>query len=162
MGAAGTGGATGAAGTAPPDGGVAINYCDRTRWTATASVTGGDGAGPVGGIDGNLATRWGNNRPQDGTDWYQVDFGGRVKLRGITLDNTQTYPEDYPGAYAVHGSLDGVTVDANPFVTGTGTTGKTVITFAERTVRAVRIKQTGTTRSPLWWQIGEFQPVCAP
>jgi hypothetical protein len=156
-----SGGASGAAGTAP-DAGVLVNHCDRTKWTATASVTAGDGAGPIGGIDGNLTTRWGNNKGQDGTDWYQVDFGGGVKLRNITLNNTQAYPDDYPGAYAVYGSLDAVTFDASPFVTGNGTPNSTVINFAERTVRAVKIKQTGTSRNANWWQIGEFQPTCSP
>jgi hypothetical protein len=37
-----------------------------------------------------------------------------------------------------------------------------VITFAERSVRAVRINQTGTTRNTNWWQIGEFVPTCSP
>jgi hypothetical protein len=158
----GKGGAGGAGGASPSaDAGVPINYCDHANWKATASITGGDGAGPVGGIDGNLTTRWGNNRGQDGTDWYQVDFGGQVKLKGLKLDNTQTYPDDYPGGYAVSGSTDGVTFDANPFVTGNGTTGTTIITFAERTVRAVKIKQTGTARSTNWWQIGELLPTCS-
>jgi hypothetical protein len=85
-----------------------------------------------------------------------------VKLRGIKLDNSQTYPDDYPGAYAVYGSTDGTTFDAAPFVTGNGTTGSTVITFAERTVRAVRINQTGTTHNTNWWQIGELIPTCSP
>jgi hypothetical protein len=139
-----------------------VSYCDRARWTATASVTGGDGAGPPGGIDGDLTTRWANNHGQNGTDYYAVDFGGPVKLSKITLNNTQAYPDDYPGAYAVYGSSDGTTFDAAPFVTGAGTTGSTVITFGQRTVRAVRVNQTGTTRSTNWWQIGELQVVCAP
>ena len=154
-GAAGAGGSGGAAG-AP------VNDCDRSRWTATASVTTGDGAGPPGGIDGDLTTRWGNNHGQNGTDYYTVSFGGTVKLSKITLNNTMAYPDDYPGAYAVYGSSDGTTFDAAPFVTGNGTTGSTVITFAQRSVRAVRVNQTGTTRSTNWWQIGEFQVVCSP
>jgi hypothetical protein len=156
-----TGGASGMAGSSP-DAGASVNYCDRIHWKATASVTGGDGAGPIGGIDGSLTTRWGNNKSQDGTDWYQVDFGGQIKLRNITLNNTQAYPDDYPGAYAVYGSSDGVAFDANPFVTGNGTTNSTVINFSERTMRAVKIKQTGTSRNANWWQIGEFQPSCSP
>ena len=84
-----------------------------------------------------------------------------MKLTKITLNNTMTYPDDYPGGYAVYGSSDGVTFDGTPFVTGTGTTGSTVITFAQRAVRAVRVNQTGTTRSTNWWQIGELQPVCS-
>jgi hypothetical protein len=168
-GAGGQGGATGGGGRAGATGlggqggsaGAAINYCDRTHWTATASVTTGDGAGPPGGIDGDLTTRWANNRSQNGSDYYAVSFGGTVKLSQITLNNTMAYPDDYPGGYAVYGSADGTTFDAAPFVTGTGTTGSTVITFTQRSVRAVRVNQTGTTRATNWWQIGELQVVCS-
>jgi hypothetical protein len=138
-----------------------VDYCDRSNWKATASVTAGDGAGPIGGIDGNLTTRWANNKGQDGTDWYAVDFGGLVKVRSISLNNTQAYPDDYPGAYAVYGSSDGIAFDATPFATGNGATNSTVIAFTERTVRAVKIKQTGTSRSTNWWQIGELQLACS-
>jgi hypothetical protein len=124
-------------------------------------VTGGDGAGPPGGIDGDLTTRWANNHGQNGTDYYAVDFGGAVILSKITLNNTMAYPDDYPGAYAVYGSTDGTTFDAAPFVTGIGAQGSTVISFPPRTVRAARVNQTGTTRATNWWQIGEFQVVCA-
>jgi hypothetical protein len=163
-GVAGQGGGTAGAGGGQSGAGgttAAVDSCDRTHWTAKASVTGGDGAGPPGGIDGDLTTRWANNRSQNGTDFYTVDFGGPVKLTKITLNNTMAYPDDYPGAYAVYGSSDGTTFDATPFVTGNGTTGSTVITFAQRTVRAVRVNQTGTTRSTNWWQIGELQVACS-
>ncbi|MEA2699179.1 MAG: type domain, partial [Myxococcales bacterium] len=76
------------------DGPLLNNFCDRASWRATASR--GDGPGPFAGIDGNLATRWSSLRGQDGTDWYQVDFGGPVKLTNITLNNTQVSPYDYP------------------------------------------------------------------
>jgi hypothetical protein len=136
------------------------NACDRASWKATASVTGGDGGGPAAGIDGDLKTRWANNHPQNGTDWYQVDFGALVKLGRITLDNTQAYPNDYAGAYAVYGSLDGVRFYATPFATGNGTPGTTVINFSQRTVRAIRIAQVGSSRATNWWQIGEVELVC--
>jgi hypothetical protein len=144
-----------------PDPTVAgTNYCDRSHWEATASVTAGDGSGPMGAIDGDLKTRWANNHNQDGSDWYQLDLGGLVKLASITLDNTQAYPNDYPGKYAVYGSVDGLTFDSAPFDTGDGTANKTVMQFKERSVRAVKIFQTGYARSSHWWQIGELQVGC--
>jgi hypothetical protein len=136
------------------------NFCDRSHWEATASVTAGDGSGPMGAIDGDLKTRWGSNHPQDGSDWFQVDFGGLVKLSSITLDNTQAYPNDYPGKYAVYGSVDGLTFDSAPFDTGDGTPNKTLMQFKERSVRAVKIFEIGSARSPRWWQIGELQVGC--
>jgi hypothetical protein len=144
-----------------PDPTVAgTNYCDRSHWEATASVTAGDGSGPRGAIDGDLKTRWASNRPQDGSDWYQLDFGGLVKLAQITLDNTQAYPSDYPGRYAVYGSVDGLSFDSAPFVTGDGAQNKTIMTFKERSVRAIKIFQVGSSRAPRWWQIVELNVGC--
>ncbi|HXI55574.1 MAG TPA: discoidin domain-containing protein [Polyangia bacterium] len=136
-----------------------VDHCDRTLWTATASVWKDPVRSLAGAIDGDLTTRWGTGRNQDGTDWYQVDFGERIKLSGITLNNQRAFPGDYPGGYAVYESSDGTTF-RGPFVTGEGTVNMTVIQFPERTVRAIQIKQTGTARSAFWWQIGEFQVDC--
>jgi hypothetical protein len=137
-----------------------VGACDRASWKVAASVTGGDGGGPAAAIDGDLTTRWANNRGQNGTDWFQVDFGGLVKLARITLDDSQAFPNDYPGSYAVYGSLDGVTFDATPFATGSGAANATVIDFPQRTVRAIKIAQVGATRSGNWWQIGELTTIC--
>ena len=135
------------------------NFCNRAFWKATASA-GGDVPGPFGGIDGNLATRWSTSREQDGTDWYRVDFGGPVKLTNITLNNSQISPNDYPGGYEVYGSADGTIIETSPFASGSGTPPTTVINFSQRTVRAVKIKQVGTTRKYQWFSIGEFQTTC--
>jgi hypothetical protein len=144
-----------------PDPSVAgTNYCDRAHWEATASVTAGDGGGPMAAVDGDLKTRWANNHDQNGTDWFQVDFGGLVKLANVTLDNSQGYGDDYPGKYAIYGSVDGVTFDAQPFVTGDGKPTRTIADFKERTARAIKIMQVGTTRASRWWQISELTVGC--
>jgi hypothetical protein len=134
--------------------------CNRLSWKATASVTNGDGDGPGAAIDGDLTTRWANNRAQSGADWFQVDFGALVKIARITLDNSRSYPNDYPGSYAVYASLDGVKFDAAPFVTGNGAANTTVINFMQRTLRAIKIAQVGSARASNWWQIGEVEVVC--
>jgi hypothetical protein len=139
---------------------AATNYCDRSMWTATASVR-GDNIGPPGAVDGDLTTRWDSAHVQNGTDWFQVDFGGSVQLTSITLNNTETFPGDYPGAYEIRGSVDGVSFDGAPFVGGAGANGSTVVNFAPRAVRAVRVAQVGTANSRSWWGIGEFQTACA-
>ncbi|HEX3695510.1 MAG TPA: discoidin domain-containing protein [Polyangia bacterium] len=139
--------------------GPPIDDCNRSHWTASASVA-ADQRAPHNAIDGDLTTRWNTARNQDGTDWFAVDFGGDVTLSGITLNNTNAFPGDYPGGYAVYESPDGKTF-TGPFATGAGALGMTVIRFSPRTVRAVRINQTGSTRSMFWWQIDEFQIDCA-
>jgi hypothetical protein len=136
------------------------DFCDRSHWEATASVTAGDGSGAKGAIDGDLKTRWASNRDQDGSDWYQLDFGGLVKLSMVTLDNSQAFPNDYPGKYAIYGSVDGLTFDAGPFAWGDGAPNKTVASFKERSVRAIKIQQVGYSRDDNWWQIGEVVVGC--
>ena len=135
-----------------------MQFCQSAQWTATAS-TSISIARPPAGIDGDLVTRWGNGHFQDGTDWYQVDFGGLVRLDSITLDNSKAYPDDFPGGYAVLGSTDGTTF-TGPFVTGAGAQPKTAIQFSPQTVRAIRINQTGLAHKTNWWQIGELQIHC--
>jgi hypothetical protein len=136
------------------------NYCQRAHWEATASVTAGDGNGPMGAIDGDLKTRWASNHPQNGSDWFQLDFGGLVKLANVTLDNSQGYSDDYPGKYSIYGSVDGVTFDAAPFASGDGKSPRTIVDFKERTVRAIKIMELGSSRAPRWWQIGEVTVGC--
>jgi hypothetical protein len=133
------------------------DHCDRSRWKTSASAP----ASSAFAIDGDLTTRWTTARFQDGTDWFVVDFGGPVTLTSITLNDTQSYPGDYPGAYEARGSLDGVTFDDAPFVIGNGTDAATVINFAARTMRAVKISQVGASNASRWWGIGEFQTTCA-
>ncbi|HXI60582.1 MAG TPA: discoidin domain-containing protein, partial [Polyangia bacterium] len=139
---------------------VGATFCLNSKWKASASAS-ANVAPPSAGIDGNLTTRWGNGRLQDGTDWYKVDFGGSVHIDTITLDNTMAYPGDFPGAYAVYGSQDGTTF-TGPFATGSGTNNTTVIRFAAQTVRAIKINQTGTSRTTNWWQVGELRINCLP
>jgi hypothetical protein len=52
-------------------------------------------------------------------------------------------PGDYPGSYEVFISSDGTTF-RGPVTAGDGTVASTVIHFSPRTMRAVRIDQTGT------------------
>jgi hypothetical protein len=103
-------------------------------------------------------TRWATNKGQVSTDYYAVDFGGTVKLTKITLNNA-SYPGDYPGAYAVYTSTDGTTFGTTAIATGNGTSSTTVITFSQRSVRAVRVNLTAN-RGTTWWQIAEFQVDC--
>jgi hypothetical protein len=140
---------------APPP--IPAGSCDRTRWIETATDNGGQ-AGIA--TDGNLATRWTTNTPMAAGDYYQVDFTGTVKLSSLTLNNSQTSSTDYPGSVEVFGSADGLTFDAAPFVTANGAANQTNINFAQRSLKAVRIK-VKTARAGVWWSIGELQAGCA-
>ena len=132
------------------------DHCDRSKWKASASTP----MGAALAIDGDPTTRWRNGRFQDGTDWFAVDFGGPVTLSNITLDDAGIYRADYPGAYEVRGSPDGVTFDDTPFASGDGAEGATVIDFAPRTLRAVKVSQVGASNATHWWGIGELRTAC--
>jgi hypothetical protein len=138
------------------------DFCNPINWKATTDSTSSSSV-PGQGVDGNLGSRWTSGRIQDGTDWYQVNFPGRIKLSEITLNNTgDNSSNDYPRGYAVYGSEDGVNFSSTPFATGMGTPGSTVIDFAEHTVMAIRINDTGSVNGALiWWSIGEFQTNCS-
>jgi hypothetical protein len=135
---------------------VPAGSCDRAKWVESASVNGGDA--PV-AADGNTGSRYTTNRTMAVGDYYQIDFTGTVKLSQIVLNNTGTSGNDYPGGYAVFGSADGVTFDSTPFVTGAGAANSTVISFAQRSLKAVRVKVTAARSN--YWSIGEFQATCA-
>jgi F5/8 type C domain len=137
------------------------NYCDSSKWVASASNS--NGAPPQAALDGNVTTRFSTNRFQDGTDWFMVKFPGTVKMTSITLNGGGTSNDalDFPGAYALYGSTDGSNFSATPFATGSGTANQTVITFAQQSLKAIKVKQTGTSNSARWWSIDEFQMNCS-
>jgi hypothetical protein len=152
-----------AAGTdGSPDGGddALADPCPRAAWTATA-LRSQPGRPARNAIDGVLNTFWSTGANQDGNDWFRVNLGGVFKLSRIKLNNTVGFPADYPGAYAVFSSLDGVTFKG-PLVTGRGAPGLTDIPFPQEPMRYFEIRQTGITHAGNWWQIGEVTVDCLP
>ncbi|HEX4403259.1 MAG TPA: discoidin domain-containing protein, partial [Polyangia bacterium] len=108
----------------------------------------------------NLTDRWTTNSGSYAGQYVQIDFTGSINLSRITLDDSQTSGGDYPGAYAVFSSSDGVNFSSTPFVTGSGTSGQTVISFQQENIRAIRIQATSTTNGG-WWSIGEIETNCS-
>jgi hypothetical protein len=151
-GASGSGGASGAGGTG------AVNYCDRTRWIATASV---NAASAPQGVDGDLTTRFTTLRPMQAGDYFQVDFTGAVHLTSVTINNTQTSPDDYATTFTVYSSANGTTWTS--VASGPGVTKMTTISFAKTQMRYVRVQVTTVNPNPgLYYSIGELQVVCSP
>lgn len=133
--------------------------CKTTGWKATASNS-VNSSQPSAAIDGNPLTHWSSGRNQDGTDWFQVDFEASVRVDAVVMENVFGVQADYPGAFDIVGSTDGMTFD-RPLVTGgKGAETLTVASFDTQTIRAIRIHQTGTSRSGHWWQIGELRIDC--
>jgi hypothetical protein len=134
----------------------ATGVCQPSLWSVSASVNGG-AAGNL--TDGDLAARYTTGRTMQAGDYIQVDFRGLVNIASITLNNTYTSGGDYAAAYSVYTSQDGVNFSSTPVMTGAGAQDKTVIPFAQESMRAVRIKVTGATSK--WWSVGELQADCS-
>jgi F5/8 type C domain len=174
--AAGTNGAAGttaAAGTSGAAGTVAVNGCDRVNWKFTPEFTCDYPANPScnfqatarlpqNAIDGDPTTRYTDGMTQVGGEYVVLDFGGSVKISGLTMVGDPTAAGDSAKAYAVQYSTDGTTFMAfTPAVAGTGGTITITIAFPAATVvRAVKITQTGKTVAPAtsWWSISELTP----
>jgi len=123
----------------------------RTGWIATAS----QGNNPASyAIDGNASTRWDTGGAQKPGQWFSVDTRQPVTFDMLILD-TSGSPNDWPAAYAVHVSSDGVNW-GNPIATGAQPASVLIITLPEPvTTRYVRIVQTGTGKTN-YWSIHEF------
>jgi hypothetical protein len=143
-------------GAFPP--GATIGSCIAAKWTATASLSAATNP-PVQGIDRIPVSRWSTGAAQAPGQYYQVDFGGYVRLSQITLDGTGS-TGDHPRAYQVEVSADG-----NDFsqVIASGTLDDlphdvVTIDFAPRAVHYLRIESTGTSGS--WWSLHELTANC--
>jgi hypothetical protein len=154
----GAGGAAGSgmAGTSG-DAGTVVNYCDRTRWTPSASVNAN--TAPQ-GVDGDLTTRFTTGRPMQVGDYYQVDFTGAPFLTAVTLNNTQTSGSDYAITYNLYSSPNGVSW--TNFASGPGAMNSTTISFAKTSIRYIRVQvATANPNTGLYFSIGEFQVACS-
>jgi hypothetical protein len=131
--------------------------CEPALWKVTASVNSSTASEIV---DGDGAQRWTTGSSSVNGQYVQIDFTGNVNLSTITLDNSKVGSGDYPSTFAVYSSTDGSTFSSTPFATAPGAAGKTIISFTQESVRAIRIKATANTPSNGWWSIGEVTTDC--
>ncbi len=124
----------------------------RTGWIATASSN--PAATPVAyALDGNTATRWATGANQVSGQYFQLDLQTPQTFSQLVLDSRAT-SGNYPQAYQVFVSNDGVSWGA-AIASGSGNTGGlTTITFTQQTARYIKIVQTGTLNH--WWSIYEI------
>jgi hypothetical protein len=143
----------GAHDAAPPPP-TSVAYSSAT-WKLTASITAaGADSVPSNACDGKLATRWTTGRAQMGGETFVVDLGKTEPVSRVVLDDT-TNPQDFPIAYSLEISTDGMTF--TPVKTGKGAT-TTDIQFDRVNTRYIRLRQTGTAGAAgSWWSIDELQ-----
>jgi len=137
---------------------VVVDYCDRTKWIATASVN--PSSAPQ-GVDGDLSTRFTTGRPMQAGDYYQIDFTGAVHLTGVTSNNTQTSPDDYAANFTVYSSSNGTSWTS--VASGPGVRTLTTISFPKTQMRYVRLQvATASPNTGLYFSVGELQVACSP
>ena len=122
----------------------------RTGWIATASH---NNAIAYYAIDGRADTRWDTGGPQAMGQWFAVDTRQPVTFNTLILD-TSGSPNDWPAAYAVYVSDDGINW-GDPVATGSQASSVVFIDLPETTARYVRTVQTGVGKT-LYWSIHEF------
>lgn len=121
-------------------------------WVASASAAYSPAARA---IDRNAGYKWQNGRSQaSSNDFLQVDLGRAHTIGRIVLDHTG-HPDDYPVAYQVTVSDDGLGWTA--VASGAGTASLTTIDLAAAvTRRFVRVTETGSSGTR-WFTVNEIR-----
>jgi mannan endo-1,4-beta-mannosidase len=100
---------------------------------------------------------WRSETAQEPGQWLQVDMEAKRTFTRVTID-TRAHASDYPRAYELYVSNDGVNWGA-PVAVGKNEQAVLRISFSPQTARYIKFVQTGKT----WhhWYIGNFE-VFAP
>lgn len=164
----GAGGTAGSAGTGGGGSGGQGNppkcsdhpLTQRSTWVATASHFDSKNSGVPANLFDNAITRWSTGKAQSGDEWLQVDFGTKVTLNHVNLQQGDD-TNDYPRGYQVIVSDTAKDLNGTVLLSGAGKTGvSTPISLpALASGRYLLIKQTGTSLS--WWSAEELEVSCA-
>ncbi|SFB06111.1 O-Glycosyl hydrolase [Cohnella sp. OV330] len=130
---------------------AAPSLLDRSGWTATASVSAGDGPASA-ALDGSLSSRWATGAAQSSGQWFRADLGKIQSIAGIAL-NAGSFAGDYPRGYKVDLSLDGT--NWQTVAEGATPAQDVMIAFPTNFARYVKVTQTGSA-SANYWSIAEF------
>ncbi len=103
-------------------------------------------------VDNNTNTRWTTRQNQRPGQVFQLDLGEAQTIGKVILDSRNS-PGDHPAGYSLSTSTNGS--DYSVAATGAGSEGMTQINFSDRSVRYIRITQTGT-KSNRWWSIHDI------
>ena len=122
---------------------------DPRGWSATASSS-QRGAAPEAAFDNDPGSRWSTGARQVPGQWFLIDLGDVVSVDRLVLDTSAAQPFDFPRAYEVRVSDDGVNF-SNPIASGNGS-ATTDIALGDTTARYLRIEQTGSDASR-WWSM---------
>ena len=121
----------------------------RGGWSATASSQSGADQ-PDNAFDADTGSRWSTGATQTPGQWFLIDLGDVVSVDRLVLATSAAQPFDYPRAYEVRVSDDGISF-SDPIASGAGS-ATTDIALGDTTARYLRIEQTGSDDSR-WWSI---------
>ncbi len=164
----GGGGAGGASGSAGTGGGGAGNQpkCSdhpltaRNTWVASASHYDSKNNGVPANLLDSAITRWSTGKPQSGDEWLQLDFGSKVTINHINLQQGDD-ANDYPRGYQVIVSDTAKDTSGTVLLAGAGKSGVStaILLPALASGRYLLIKQTGSSLS--WWSAEEIEVSCS-
>jgi hypothetical protein len=100
-------------------------------------------------LDALPNTRWSSRALQRPGMWFEIDLGETRLIKGLVLDNSQS-PQDYPRGYVVLVSED--RSNWREVARRANNDRLLDVTFASRSVRYIRIEQTGSSEH-WWWSI---------
>ncbi len=107
-------------------------------------------------LDGDIGSRWTTGEFQRPGQWYQLDFGSEVAVKGLYLDTSRS-PADYPRGYEVF-VFDDASNMGSPVVSGQGEKPVMELTWPAVSGRYLRIVQTGTAPDK-YWSIHELRVI---
>jgi glucosylceramidase len=103
-------------------------------------------------VDDDASTRWSTGAAQQPGQYLQVDLGQPVRGGRLVLD-TGAGTGDYPRAYALTVSADGI--NWSSAAAGTGSGQLTSIDLPQRSLRYVRVSL--TQADPSWWSVADVR-----
>ncbi|MEY9893172.1 glucosylceramidase [Catenulispora sp. MAP5-51] len=134
-----------------------LRQADPAGWHATANPPGptdpcctADVAANA--VDADASTRYSSGAAQAAGQYLQVDFGKRILARQVVFD-TGASTGDYPRAYTVATSRDGVTWTTAD--SGAGTGQFTTVDLNGAPIRYVRLTLTAADGS--WWSVADVR-----
>lgn len=107
-------------------------------------------------LDGDIGTRWDTGAFQEPGQWFQLDLGGQMAVRGIYLDTSRS-ENDYPRGYEVYVFTDESGL-GGPVASGEGDKAVMEITWEPVRGRFLRIVQTGSVDNK-YWSIHELRVI---
>lgn len=128
----------------------------KPEWRVSASSSSAETT-PQAAINGDPGVRWAAGTEQAPGQWFQLDFGSRVRVSRIAFDHwgVKCYDNGWARGARALVTEDGVSWEEVPISQGGPQEAATITISPPQFVRSVRIELT-KEHSPEWWVICEL------